>query len=268
MARFAERSSLLDLAILGLLKENDLHGYELSKRLGAILGPGARVSFGSVYPALGRLERAGAVAVAGARSLTGVPATGSLEGELSTFRHLRGRPAGKAGRRRKVYTITDEGAALFDRLLTTEPKGDGDRQFSVRLMFATYLLPQARLSMLERRRRQLQDRLGAESGTEKEYEKGSYMRLVLDHDREAVQHDLAWVERLIEWERVEGSAPRGTQEAPGTSPRAAGEGALRRQTAQFYNSKASRPSITALLSEARLAAALEKARDQRAPKQP
>ena len=33
---------MLDLAILGLLEENDLHGYELRKRLGDLLGPAPR----------------------------------------------------------------------------------------------------------------------------------------------------------------------------------------------------------------------------------
>src|SRR5687767_1787239 len=61
--RFETSSSflMLELAILGLLKEQDLHGYELKKRLTDALGPFSSVSFGSLYPALGRLESAGAV---------------------------------------------------------------------------------------------------------------------------------------------------------------------------------------------------------------
>ena len=50
---------MLELAILGLLKEQELHGYELKKRLSDTLGFGSGVSFGSLYPALGRLEAAG-----------------------------------------------------------------------------------------------------------------------------------------------------------------------------------------------------------------
>ena len=53
---------MIDLAILGLLKEQDLHGYELRKRLGELRRRCVRrVSFGSLYPALARLEAAGAV---------------------------------------------------------------------------------------------------------------------------------------------------------------------------------------------------------------
>ena len=49
---------MLELAILGLLKEQELHGYELKKRLVDALGPFSSVSFGSLYPALARLQRA------------------------------------------------------------------------------------------------------------------------------------------------------------------------------------------------------------------
>ena len=50
---------MLELAILGLLKEQELHGYELKRRLTHTLGLLSSVSFGSLYPALSRLEAAG-----------------------------------------------------------------------------------------------------------------------------------------------------------------------------------------------------------------
>ena len=43
---------MIELAILGLLDEADLHGYELRKRLGELPGTRLAVSFGSLYPAL------------------------------------------------------------------------------------------------------------------------------------------------------------------------------------------------------------------------
>ena len=52
---------MLDMAILGLLEERDLHGYEIRRQLRDNLGILANVSFGSIYPALTRLEKAGAV---------------------------------------------------------------------------------------------------------------------------------------------------------------------------------------------------------------
>ena len=54
---------MLDLAILGLLHEQELHGYEIRRRLRDELGLFANISFGSLYPALSRLESTGAVTV-------------------------------------------------------------------------------------------------------------------------------------------------------------------------------------------------------------
>ena len=54
-------ASSLELAVLGLLKEGPMHGYELSKRLRITLGPLYTVSYGSLYPCLKRLGQAGMV---------------------------------------------------------------------------------------------------------------------------------------------------------------------------------------------------------------
>ena len=56
-------ADVLDLAILGLLHDQELHGYEIRRRLRDELGLFANISFGSLYPALSRLEKAGAVTV-------------------------------------------------------------------------------------------------------------------------------------------------------------------------------------------------------------
>ena len=94
---------MIDLAILGLLKEQDLHGYELRKRLGRAAGPAVGVvSFGSLYPALARLERAGLVKAVEANTRT--DRAGAVErlagGELAAFRarHLPRAAAGAARR--------------------------------------------------------------------------------------------------------------------------------------------------------------------------
>ena len=66
-----DHPDVLDLAILGLLHEQELHGYEIRRRLRDELGLFANISFGSLYPALSRLESAGAVTVT---ESTGSPA--------------------------------------------------------------------------------------------------------------------------------------------------------------------------------------------------
>src|SRR5438270_9708059 len=149
-------TTMLELAILGLLKEQELHGYELKKRLVDALGPFSSVSFGSLYPALARLRRAGAVEASAAPALPPpaptdqpIPMTGSIAGEAAAFRARRAARAPRTERRssrvRKVYRITLAGEALFASLLSAEPAGDDDRVFNLKLVFCRYLAPEARL---------------------------------------------------------------------------------------------------------------------------
>src|SRR5438093_9065213 len=103
---------MLELAILGLLKELPLHGYELKKRLNDTLGHVWGVSYGSLYPALARLERMGAIEVVdpqptSAAGAIPMPATGSIAGEAAAAR-LR-RPLRRSGRTRKAYRIAAAG---------------------------------------------------------------------------------------------------------------------------------------------------------------
>ena len=90
---------MLELAVLGLLAEQPLHGYELKKRLSETLGPLWGISFGSLYPALRRLERVGrdrGDRGAGADPAAAIVPTGSLDGDLAAARLRRRRPPGPA----------------------------------------------------------------------------------------------------------------------------------------------------------------------------
>src|SRR5690349_15091086 len=51
----SRRSELLEFAVLGLLHESPMHGYELRKRLNTALGAFRALSYGSLYPALREL---------------------------------------------------------------------------------------------------------------------------------------------------------------------------------------------------------------------
>src|ERR1700691_837470 len=100
---------MLDMAILGLLEERDLHGYEIRRQLRDNLGILANVSFGSIYPALTRLEKAGAVmATEGPvgpvtrSSAPQPPPPGSLSGDLAVLRPRR-HSTSHSRRGKKVY---------------------------------------------------------------------------------------------------------------------------------------------------------------------
>lgn len=205
---------MLELAILGLLKEQELHGYELKKRLVDALGPFSSVSFGSLYPALARLQRAGAVETSAAMPAPPiaapppfVPMTGSIAGEAAAYRarhaatSRRGEP--RSSRVRKVYRITPHGEGLFAELLTGDGGADDARAFNLKLAFCRYLAPEARLGLLERRRAQLVEQLARYRSTARGRRErmDTYMRSLVEHDTEATERDISWLEDLIATEK-------------------------------------------------------------------
>jgi DNA-binding PadR family transcriptional regulator len=200
---------MLDMAILGLLEDRDLHGYEIRRQLRDNLGILANVSFGSIYPALTRLEKAGAVvATDGSSGAPGAgqspavpeaPPTGSLSGELAVLRARRHTPS-RARRGKKVYRITEAGRLLFTQLLTEGGSIDDARSFSLRLAFARHLAPQARLALLERRRAVLVQRLAEADSSNVELD--VYARSVVQHTADSVTQDIIWLDRLIAAERA------------------------------------------------------------------
>ena len=198
---------MLELAILGLLKEQELHGYELKKRLTEQLGVFSSVSFGSLYPCLARLEAAGAVKAVEAKGEAGgssIPMTGALTGELAAFR-ARGR-AVRGSRGKKVYGITERGEQLFEELLVADSQsGDDERAFNLRLAFARHLPAEARLGLLERRRAQLVERRARmkDAARTRRERLDDYAHSLLEHGTETTERDISWLDRLIELEKQE-----------------------------------------------------------------
>ena len=213
---------MLDLAILGLLFEQEMHGYEIRRRLRDELGLFANISFGSLYPALSRLERAGAVTVTASAGVpsTPIPSTGSLSGERAGLRARRAGAGLGTKRSRKVYRITDEGRVLFEQLLEgEEPAGTDDaRSFGLRLAFARHLAPSARLALLERRRAQLTRRLATDLARASGERLDIYTRSLVEHSTEATEHDIAWLDRLIEAERLRQTPSRPVDGPDGSVP--------------------------------------------------
>jgi DNA-binding PadR family transcriptional regulator len=192
---------VLDIAILGLLMDRDHHGYEVRSQLRDRLGVWANVSFGSIYPALARLERYGFVeAVTSSEPRTSSLSTGSLSGERASLRSLRATP-GIGRRGRKVYRITERGRLEFVRLLADPATLDDSKNFSLRMALAKYLTPSLRVGLLERRRADLVGRLAeVRAGADNE-QLDTYARSVMDHAAKGVELDLAWIDSLLTTER-------------------------------------------------------------------
>jgi DNA-binding PadR family transcriptional regulator len=188
---------MLELAILGLLKEQPLHGYELKKRLGETLGSLWGISYGSLYPALRRLERDGSIEIVEPDVVVvPMPATGSLDGDLAAARMRR--PAKSSRRTKKAYRITDHGdARLSQLLLDDDVTGDDERTFALKLAFCGHLDPDSRLELLTRRRAALADRLARARRTSPPGRGDRYTRSLFEHRTQSTQRDIEWVDALI-----------------------------------------------------------------------
>ncbi len=192
---------VLDIAILGLLMDRDHHGYEIRTQLRDRLGVWANVSFGSIYPALARLERQGCVeAVTGSETRVNALSTGSLSGERASLRSLRAAP-GLGRRGRKVYRITERGRHDFLALLADPATIDDSKNFWLRMALAKYLNAALRVGLLERRRADLVARLAEVRTGANNDQLDSYARKVMNHAAQSVELDLAWIDNSLSTER-------------------------------------------------------------------
>lgn len=186
---------MFDLAILGLLMERDHHGYEIRSQLRDHLGLWSNVSFGSIYPALARLERHGLVEAVSTPTKMGPLSTGSLSGERASLRTLRQSP-GLGRRGRKVYRLTAKGREEFMVLLADPGTLDDARSFSLRMALAKHLTPTLHAALVMRRRTDLERQLEEISRRASNTELDDNVRGVLQHAVRQIQLDLEWITRL------------------------------------------------------------------------
>lgn len=178
---------MLELAVLGLLHQSPLHGYELRQRLKATLGTFRAFSYGSLYPTLRRMKEAGylthdepdAEIVAGAPPLTG-----------------------KRGK--VVYKLTAEGKEKLQELLAEAgPSAWEDETFGVHFSLFSQTDPEVRVRILEGRRSRLEERReGVRASLARTRARVDIYTLQLqEHGLESVDREVRWLTELIETER-------------------------------------------------------------------
>jgi len=209
---------MLELAILGLLHEGPMHGYELRKRLITLLGAfRAAISYGSLYPTLRRMRQAGWI-------------TEHAPDPESTPPPLTGR------RGKVVYRLTVEGKERFQDLLAQAgPETYEDPSFGVHFAFFARTDAGTRLRILEGRRRRVEERReGLRETLSRAAERLDEYTLELQrHGLEACDREVRWLEELIASERA-GQPPTVTVIEPPGTPRGdrpgAGSGSARPPT--------------------------------------
>jgi len=119
---------MLELAALGLLYGQPMHGYRLKQQLERFMGGCITVNFGAIYPLLKRLECQGAVSV-------------REEG-------------GETGSNRKIYSLTDYGKKLWHQYMLEHPQEswvNSRSRFMIKFFFFGHLEPQERVKLLRHR---------------------------------------------------------------------------------------------------------------------
>ncbi|XVV03780.1 PadR family transcriptional regulator [Actinosynnema sp. CA-248983] len=174
---------MLEFAILGLLHEAPMHGYELRKRLHELLGAFRAFSYGTLYPTLRRLQRAGWIVE-----------------EAPEETRSWGRRA------RKVYKLTAEGKERFADLLSNAgPQTWDDDSFGVHLAFFSRTPAEIRMRILEGRRRRVEERREglrtALTGASERIDR--YTRELHRMGLESTEREVRWLNELIAHEQAE-----------------------------------------------------------------
>jgi DNA-binding PadR family transcriptional regulator len=208
----AKRGGAVELAVLGLLHESPMHGYELRKRASALLGWGRVLSYGSLYPALKQMRRTGwltedvpageppaAGRTAAPRAGAGRAGTGRTPGNRATA----GR--GSSGRRGKiVYKLTAEGKERFQELMSQGgPSSWEDDTFGVHFAFFSRTDAETRMRILEGRRTRMEERLERirTSFARSRERVDTYTLELQRHGLESVEREVSWLQHLIDDER-------------------------------------------------------------------
>jgi DNA-binding PadR family transcriptional regulator len=173
------RAEVLEFSILGLLHDSPLHGYELRKRLTAVLGPFRAISYGSLYPALKDLLHRGLIAEAAASDP----------------------PALTSRRARIVYELTAEGKERFEEFVAEPgPQAWDDEPFTAHLAFFGRTPAEVRMRILEGRRSRLEERLSTlrDSFARAGERMDGYAERLHQHGLDSVEREVRWLDELID----------------------------------------------------------------------
>jgi DNA-binding PadR family transcriptional regulator len=180
---------MLEIAVLGLLNQSPMHGYELRKRLSTLLGTFRAFSYGSLYPTLRRLAEAGWISEEAPLEASG--------------------PSTRSRRGKRVYRLTAEGKEHLASLLAdVGPDAFDDEGFGARLAFFAQTRSDIRLQILEGRRRRVEEqRDGMRNAVARTGQRlDRYTRELHEHGLESVDREVRWLDELIASERS-GSIP-------------------------------------------------------------
>ena len=174
------RSESLEFALLGLLSQGPLHGYELRKRMATIYGPFRALSFSVLYPQLRKMLLAKLIE--------------------ETFTSA----GGLSRRSRIVYELTKAGREKLDSLMqSVSPDTFEDEGFEVRFAFFGPTPRSNRVKILEGRHRKLVEKAEIVRKDLAKIPEGidTYLVEWRRHSLESAEREITWLEKMIKSER-------------------------------------------------------------------
>ncbi|MGB9377690.1 MAG: PadR family transcriptional regulator [Mycobacteriales bacterium] len=178
---------MLEFAVLGLLHDSPMHGYELRKRLNTQLGMFRAFSYGSLYPTLRRMREQGWI---------GEDAPDPSVAEAKPLASRRGKI---------VYKLTAEGKERFSELLAdVGPDAYEDEGFGVHFAFFAQTDAAVRMRILEGRRRRVEERReGLRAAMSRTRERlDNYTTELQRHGLDSVDREVRWLNELIASEQA------------------------------------------------------------------
>lgn len=174
---------ITEIVILALLKLGPKHGYEIKKHIESVLRRKTGMNTNLLYPCLHKLEAQKAVA--------------------KQVREQKGRPT------KHLYRITRKGEGLFQQLIEHfgEAEAAKDDEFLVRLAFFDFLDYNARLRILEARKRELALGLQHRQSIHSEYANvydSPWVRQIAGFGEKQLAQEIVWLEELEKLAHADG----------------------------------------------------------------
>jgi len=173
---------MLELAALGLLQQQPLHGYRLKQQLEQFMSGCISVNYGAIYPLLNRLEDRGEVVT-------------QVE------------EAGQGGTGRKIYRITPQGCDRWKREMMAHPHEswvNARSRFCIKFFFFGHLDPAERLKLIEHRL--MVCRLRLESQQAEPTLTDPYQAAIAQRFETTLQQEIQWLLMQLQQEQKHSTA--------------------------------------------------------------
>lgn len=170
----------MQLIILGQLIEKPSHGYAIKQTLDCIIGTRKKISWGSLYPILGKLEKESLIKKLGSQQVSGPT--------------------------QKTYSITSKGRGHFLKLMAQSDyaSGDGRVIFRFKLLFFDKVDKKIRIKIITDYKQYCQDNIKLVKHYLREIgkqgfspEKLPYISEDLQHSLKAFELEKAWTNKLL-----------------------------------------------------------------------